>query len=668
MSNLAVVPNTKLSTGFKAQVFIPHPNIIVKDDNIIYEVKKDMTSGEISHIRIGRRLEIVQASKFLEDGKRIYNLKIHTKEGIVIEENVNRSILGSKDELFKTIEKGSDVNNLNYKYYWMDMQNQEEQLKNADLKHKTIGWDEYNGETIYKHTKTISVDNKIESVYEGPRLIETKGTLEEYEQFVKEEVIGHIGLEAAIGLGLSAVVVGILENYNTNIFHLYGNSTTGKTTTGELIISLASKPTFDEGGLMLSYKTTDNALIGNLRNIYGVPVLIDDNSLADKTNFSPLIYQIALGKDKERLDKNGDLRPVASWQTTVVSNGETTLLGGNENEGSRVRIFEFENVPWTQDSAHADRIKTKIQLTYGHGVLVVAEALLKLTKEEIASALASFEKAGKEYLVAKNNVNGLTDRKLKVYATVRYGLELFEQEVALGFHMKEVEEFLLDHMFKEVERMWEKALEALLSYVESNRNSFHREVLYDLSPKPVKLNLESKSFNTVLGKISDEELETVVDDATGEDKRVVKREVSILKAEFNKILKDLGFTNPGGILKDFKDNDIISCDSDRLTRKRKINSTGGQVTTVVIKVEVDYIETEEMQLAYHSNVKREKTSTVGIRQANSRSIIVEAAQDLDDWDDTELESSFDPREEVDDTIDQDALNMEEALEEDDLWE
>lgn len=61
----------------------------------------------------------------------------------------------------------------------------------------------------------------------------------------------------------------------------------------------------------------------------------------------------------------------------------------------------------------------------------------------------------------------------------------------------------------------------------------------------------------------------------------------------------MGFTNPTGILKHFKENDILSCDIDRHTRKRKISANGSPIPVVVIKSEVPYTEVEEARNEYY---------------------------------------------------------------------
>lgn len=646
--NLSVVPQDRISDQ---KSIIPNPEVMIIGD-ILYLDQKDKENGEINRIRVGRKLVLTQTNKALEDNTVSFDLEIYTKDGVVIEEGISRSILTNKEELFKTVEKGSDVNNINYKIYWKSLENQDEMIKNSAMSHKDLGWDIYEGEKIYKHEDIVSI-KKINSKYKGNRNIQTKGSLEEYLAFIKDEIIGNVALEGAVAMGLSAVVVGFLDAAISHLFHLWGDSTTGKTTAGQVIISVASEPNLEKENLMMSWHSTGNAIVSKIKDLYGIPFLIDDSSVSKITDFSTIAYQLTMGRDKDRLNKESELRETSNWRTNIFSTGENSLLANsNENEGLKVRVSEFGNVKWTTDSAHADRIKEKTQKYHGHGVKIVAEELLKLPEENIELLLKHFEDHGRAYLKRINKINHLTDRKLKAYANVRLAIELFEKRVKLGFNMLGIEEFLLDNMFSDERAMWQIALDKLMSHVESNTRRFNRDVLYDLDPRPVKLNLEAKSYNGLLGKIEDIRIRTEKDKKTKQDIRIVEREVSILYDEFNKILKDLGFTNPSSILKSFKENDIIDCPDDRHFRKRKISEGGGVVNVIVIRSEAPYQEIDEVRNEYHRRNKRDEEIKDSRRDKKTK----EETQEIQE----EVNKMFNEKKEVTDKKEDQEDNPEEA--------
>lgn len=619
---LAVVPPK--SNDIQREVILPNPEIITIDDSLFYSTT-DSVTGEVILSRIGRKIEITSSNCYLEDNKITFEMKIHTKKGVVTETDVSRLILTNKEELFKTVEKGSDVNNSNYKYYWMSLQNQDEELRKLATTHRHIGWDMYEGKTIYKHEEVIS-HPKIESTYAGDLWIKTGGTSEEYCKFLKEEVIGNTPLESIVAMGLSSVVVGLLDEANPHLFHLYGDSTTGKTTAGELLISLCTQPTMQKEGLMISWNSTSNALIGKVRNMSGVPFLIDDSSASSIQDFSSIIYQLTSGRDKNRLTKESEIRKASNWKINIFSTGENSLLNNsNQNEGLKVRASEFANVGWTNNAGHADRIKEKVQRYYGHGVIILAKRLQIESYELIEETLQAYEEEARMKLEKSNKKNSLTDRKLKPYSYARLAIDLFEDEVKLGFNMERISDFLIEHMFSDERPMWKIALEELLSYIESNDSRFNKNVLYDLYPDRAngsqKVFIKAKSYNSLLGIINDVKIINKKNPDTETDERYVVQEITILKTEVNKILKELNFTNPTSILKHFKDNNITDCEADRLTRKRKISEAGGQVSVVVIQREKLYEENAEARNEYLKEKSLNQYGENSQKEVNNKSLL-----------------------------------------------
>lgn len=602
---------------------IPHPEVFIKGD-MLYENQKDKNTGEVISRRVGRKLVISQTNRVLEDQTVSFDLEIYTKDGAILEEDVSRSILTNKEELFKTVIKGSDVNNANYVQYWKSLQNQDEMIKNSSMTHKELGWDIYNNQKIYKHDQVISL-NSINSRYQGERDIGTKGTLEEYSQFIRDEIIGNTPLEAALVMGLGSVVTGYLDTVESHIFHIYGDSTTGKTTAGEAIVSLAGLPSLETNGLMMSFHSTPNSIVNRVKNLFGVPFLIDDSSVSNIQDFSTLIYQLAMGRDKDRLTKESKLMDASNWQTNIFTTGESSLLtDSNQNEGLKVRLSEFANVKWTNDSAHADRIKAKTQKYYGHGVKIVAEELLTQSDRNIDELLKYFEEHGKAYLKGNNKVNHLTDRKLKPYANIRLAIELFERRLNLGFDKFEIEKFLLHHMFNDERPMWKIAWEALESYIAKNLNRFNRQEVFKMGHKETFLDIEAKSFSGTIGKIEDKKVKTVRNKKTGEEQEIVEREISIIRDEFDQILRENKFNNPSSILKSWKKHDLIDAPEDRYSRKRQLTPGGSTVNVIVMKLEEPYAMSEDAKAEYHRRKKRDKST----KEMNRPKIADEKVQEL----------------------------------------
>lgn len=75
-------------------------------------------------------------------------------------------------------------------------------------------------------------------------------------------------------------------------------------------------------------------------------------------------------------------------------------------------------------------------------------------------------------------------------------------------------------------------------------------------------------------------------------------------------------------MKDFKKNDVIDYESDRNTRTRKVSEKGNPVKVVVLKLEVKYEETNDMQEKYQRLMKLERQ----LEEGKSEERIIESKE------------------------------------------
>ena len=604
---------------------------IDKNNNLI---RLDEKEGKISWFIVGKEIKILEISKNIETQEITYNIEIRTFDNRKLElQGLKRKDLLDKQELLGLTAYGAEVNSRNVKYYIKSFENQEKLLsENMKNYHENIGWGKVDGKDIFKHEEALG----IESVYQGELQIEKKGTVENWYKFLTQDVLGHLPLETAIAIGLSAVVVGYIGEeigVNSQMIHLFGNSSTGKTSVAEIITSLATKPNMARNGLMYSWNSTTNALIGNIRDNYGLGIIFDDSSVSRLGDFSTTLYQLVQGRDKDRMDKEGNLRDTKTWRTTVVSTGEQSLIqNSNKNDGIRVRVIEFENVLWTKSAEHSERIKREVQKNYGLGVEIIAKKLLDLGRVHCLERIESIKDQCLSELKQNGKDHPLYPRMLNSVATIILAIEIFEEESKLGFDLEAIREFLLENILIDERTIGMKAYEDLLEYVAGNSNRFYRDI-YTFDTEYLKKDTERKgliksykkanSNAEVLGKIEDVEYEivdkkikTYKEDKENKDIiKVIKvnREISILRNKFDSILKDMGYQNPSGILKELKEKDLISCDGDRHTRKRKLTEEDSRSTVVVLKTVEEYeklqvlneLERTVARLGFLSNTKEE---------------------------------------------------------------
>ena len=119
----------------------------------------------------------------------------------------------------------------------------------------------------------------------------------------------------------------------------------------------------------MKFNATENAIIKKLGNNNGIPVIIDDTSLSKVKDMTTLIYQVAEGCDRDRLNNKAEMQEVAEWATSVFFTGEKTILfsGNNELKGKAGRLIEINvsDDDLFDDGTDAKYIKSIYTENYG---------------------------------------------------------------------------------------------------------------------------------------------------------------------------------------------------------------------------------------------------------------------------------------------------------------
>ena len=103
--------------------------------------------------------------------------------------------------------------------------------------HKTLGFSWYEEKPYFKHYQTLGLKRlkqfSCESEYKGSYNLKPTGSFEAWKHIIQEHVLTHPTLELALILGFSAPLVGYIGNglgLESFLFHIFGDSSTGKTT------------------------------------------------------------------------------------------------------------------------------------------------------------------------------------------------------------------------------------------------------------------------------------------------------------------------------------------------------------------------------------------------------------------------------------------------------
>ena len=512
-------------------------------------------------VKISKPIKIKLIQENIDNGTYKALIKYKAFSG-VNEITMPREDYLNKKNLIKYQSKGLDITHENVdlltKYF-----KQEEDNANIENIHTNLGFSNYKGKTIYKLYKAIGVN----STYAGPYEIEPKGNKEKYIIMLKQEVIGNRALEFILVVSLCSIILAYIGedlNLDSIIVHLVGNSTTGKSTALKLAISLYGYPGVKQNGLFATYNGTNNALIKKLTGLNGVTFALDEISMSYTQNFTNFVYGLANGTDKDRLNKDSELKERETWLTTILSNGEKSLISSsNKNAGVQIRVIEASNVTWTRDAENAEKINRVIQQNYGHIGFEFAEYVTKRERDQLIKEFETAKNEVYEIMDDKLVIDNMTFRRCDKFGIILQTAYLFEDMMDIKLDIDGIKMLMV-----EIER-------------ESLRNRSFRDSAIDyikqyISKYKHKFDGVSSASTDKLGKITQKESYV---------------EVQMNKMSFEQMIKEGGYEDKNVVLKELKDAGYLDCEKDRFTRSRK-SSLGYTENVYVIKLAKDKIEEE----------------------------------------------------------------------------
>lgn len=506
--------------------------------------------------------------------------------GNVMDFEMDRAKLTKAGVLSELPARGIDITDSNALEVLNLLLYQEERSDHVNI-HKEVGWHWINEKLVFLHHKAIG--GAIESEYRGMHNIEPKGDGEVYKDGIRRLVLGRIPLELAFALGMAAPIASrlrLLLGMEVIFVHIFGFSTTGKSTALMLALSTFGYPGKNNNGLQKSWLATYNALIGYLAGVHGIPVGMDEASVKANADFSNLIYTIAEGKDKGRQTQEGVNKDTAEWSGIVLSTGEQSLLGtSNANEGIRVRLLELGDVVFTDSADHAEDIKKLVSENYGHVGIEFVEKFQQVSDEDLMDAFSK----SKSHVLKKITVKDqFTERIANKLAVIYMAAKLTQKFVDIELNAEAILEMLIKADIKQHDdrNLPLKAYEFIKEEINRNLHKYcHKDNLATFAPNKGNSVEQFSPRTEIFGKL--EGGKTQHTEFTG---------AAIIRDRFDKILRDGGFTNPELILRKWRDMGILKADEGKLTMKRTVVPRSKSVRCVVITFENEIEKAEKKRL------------------------------------------------------------------------
>lgn len=254
------------------------------------------------------------------------------------------------------------------------------------------------------------------------------GSLNEWQQQIARHAAGNSRLCLALGAAFAAPLLHLIGEQNGG-FHLYGDSSDGKTTAARVALSVWGHPET----LKLSWRGTDlgfsNAALARNDGL----LVLDEIGEAEARTIGKTAYSVINGKTKTQAAKDGGNRPQAEWRTLLFSTGEYPLdsymarAGQTWEAGQAVRLPSIPAAAafgiydrlhgFDNGAALSDHLSDRAAEQHGTAGRAWFERLKTLDENAIRAARDAF-------MATLPELNGQSRRVARRFAIVAAALEL----------------------------------------------------------------------------------------------------------------------------------------------------------------------------------------------------------------------------------------------------
>lgn len=296
------------------------------------------------------------------------------------------------------------------------------------------GW--HGGGYILPNGEAI-VSDKERIIYNGdPAPAYTQsGSLADWQREIAARAAGNSRLLLAIGTALAAPLLHLFGEANGG-FHIYGDSSDGKTTAALVGLSVYGNP----AALKLAWRGTDlgfsNAALARNDGL----LVLDEIGEAHPKTVSKTAYSVINGKSKIQGAKEGGNRPAQEWRVLLFSTGEYALQAYMERAGETWEAGQAVRLPsiraaarygifdtlhgFKSGAALADHLQQAAQQYHGTAIRAWITKLQTLPADTIRAAFEAF-------LAALPEMDGQTARVARRFALAAAALELAADITAL---------------------------------------------------------------------------------------------------------------------------------------------------------------------------------------------------------------------------------------------
>lgn len=280
--------------------------------------------------------------------------------------------------------------------------------------HDRLGWSFAKGQRRFFAEEVLGDSSP--STYLHRKKLKSAGSCADWQNGMSNLLLNRPELQLALAIGACAPIAALLQREHVlelvSIFALIGQSGTGKTTMLTLMSSIWGRIGY-QNGIVDTLLDTQNFFFANLGKKHGFPCFIDETSAQPDWDFTGLLYQISMQKEKGRCNPDGSPKPVNHWSGAIIFTGERSLFDQtNGNEGLFARLIELP-FQWTENGEEAEKIMDFCSANHGTAYVPLIEYLLQLSTSVLR---AQYDAARDTLLQDITPLTSVDRRLLKQYS------------------------------------------------------------------------------------------------------------------------------------------------------------------------------------------------------------------------------------------------------------
>jgi putative DNA primase/helicase len=255
------------------------------------------------------------------------------------------------------------------------------------------GWHKMPSGQVFVHAlETIGAVGEtviLDTLDAGGHVFQESGSLADWQREIAARCVGNDLLVFGVSLAFAPFLLELIGEDGT-LFNLKGDSRAGKSTAQRVAASaVGGTPRAGAADYIFDWNATGNGVEALATGMNDHLLALQELGTADPKHLSSVIYMIAGGTGRQRMQRTGEARKSLRWRTMVLSSGELSLAAKLAEAGITMKAgLESRFVDVTADAGAGMGVFAKLHGEAGPGEL--AERLNELTRRFYGTASRAF--------------------------------------------------------------------------------------------------------------------------------------------------------------------------------------------------------------------------------------------------------------------------------------